>query len=279
MRNISKNLKKSLKNDSLILKKFFKIKLRNESILAFTEFSDDVEFEGIKYKSFGIENKKYYNFSDITSDDTEIMAVIDGENIKKESILLNDFDNAKIDIFLVNVEHPEYGCIILSSGFIDSVKSIDDKIYFNIKGKLSLLEKTIGETFSPLCRAKFCDKKCSLNLSNYEFTGKVTSIVNYNVFYTNDNEIKSKEKDYFKYGYVKFTTGNNAGRSMEIKQSELGNITLNMTLNKEININDDFIIFAGCDKKFETCCNKFNNAINFRGEPNLPRTTKVYKFY
>lgn len=25
-----------------------------------------------------------------------------------------------------------------------------------------------------------------------------------------------------------------------------------------------------CDKRFITCCNKFNNAVNFRGEPFIP---------
>ncbi len=29
-------------------------------------------------------------------------------------------------------------------------------------------------------------------------------------------------------------------------------------------------IISGCDKNFITCCNKFNNAINFRGEPLIP---------
>ena len=29
-------------------------------------------------------------------------------------------------------------------------------------------------------------------------------------------------------------------------------------------------LVAGCDKKFITCCNKFNNAVNFRGEPLIP---------
>ncbi|BDU60658.1 hypothetical protein FLA4_10680 [Candidatus Rickettsia kotlanii] len=31
-------------------------------------------------------------------------------------------------------------------------------------------------------------------------------------------------------------------------------------------------ITAGCDKNFITCCNKFNNAINFRDEPLIPKT-------
>lgn len=28
---------------------------------------------------------------------------------------------------------------------------------------------------------------------------------------------------------------------------------------------------VSCDKKFITCCNKFNNAVNFRGEPFIPQ--------
>ena len=30
------------------------------------------------------------------------------------------------------------------------------------------------------------------------------------------------------------------------------------------------LTIAGCNKEFSTCCNKFNNAINFHGEPHLP---------
>ena len=45
-----------------------------------------------------------------------------------------------------------------------------------------------------------------------------------------------------------------------------------------INVGDKFEITAGCDKEFSTCCSKFNNAINFRGEPNIPRNEKILKF-
>jgi hypothetical protein len=29
-------------------------------------------------------------------------------------------------------------------------------------------------------------------------------------------------------------------------------------------------LMSSCDKTFITCCNKFNNAVNFRGEPFIP---------
>jgi len=33
---------------------------------------------------------------------------------------------------------------------------------------------------------------------------------------------------------------------------------------------DLFVVTAGCDKRFETCRTKFDNAVNFRGFPHLP---------
>jgi len=33
---------------------------------------------------------------------------------------------------------------------------------------------------------------------------------------------------------------------------------------------DKYRAVIGCDKRFETCIKKFNNAVNFRGEPHVP---------
>jgi hypothetical protein len=34
---------------------------------------------------------------------------------------------------------------------------------------------------------------------------------------------------------------------------------------------------AGCDKELDTCIARFNNAVNFRGEPFVPGTDKILK--
>ena len=34
----------------------------------------------------------------------------------------------------------------------------------------------------------------------------------------------------------------------------------------------------GCDKRFETCVNRFANALNFRGEPHLPGTDLLTRY-
>lgn len=280
MKNINTNLKDLLVNDNLNLTKCFKITLSNKDILTFTEFSRDLNIENLTYKACNcFEENNNQNYSDITSGDDLVVAFIENINIKKDEVLSGKFDNALIEIFYIDYNYIGYGKIPLITGFIDKIQLIDNKIYLNISGTLNLLEKTIGETFSPLCRAKFCDKKCTLDINNYSFTGEISEIISDTEFCCTGTEIINKTTNYFKYGIIIFSSGKNKDKLIEIKQTNGNNIVLNTKLFYNIEIGDRFKIIAGCDKKFQTCIKKFNNAINFRGEPNLPRTTKVYKFY
>lgn len=280
MKNISENLKRALEDDTINIVKCFKFTLLNGTLLGLTEYSKDIKIDGLKYASCcGLNNLNSSSFSDITCSNSKIVASLDNIDLEDNFLSTYDFSDASIEIFIVDHNHLEYGKLNITSGFIDSMEIVDDRVFFSIKGVLSLLEKSIGETYSPLCRANFCDRKCSLNLSNYTFNGSITTVISYDIFYTNSSEIKKKEKNYFKYGYLTFNNGKNSGKSIEIKQSDNGNITLNSSLRELITVGDNFTIICGCDRKFETCCSKFNNALNFRGEPDLPRTRKVYKFY
>lgn len=78
------------------------------------------------------------------------------------------------------------------------------------------------------------------------------------------------EIGYFAYGTVKFTSGANAGQTMEVKSFSPGVVTLAMSLNAPIAVGDTYTIVAGCDKQCGTCSGRFNNLVNFRGEPYIP---------
>ncbi len=43
-----------------------------------------------------------------------------------------------------------------------------------------------------------------------------------------------------------------------------------MPMPNSITAGDTFNAIAGCDKTFDACVSKFNNAVNFRGEPYVP---------
>jgi uncharacterized phage protein (TIGR02218 family) len=47
-------------------------------------------------------------------------------------------------------------------------------------------------------------------------------------------------------------------------------ITLFISPLCQIFVGDKYSILAGCDKTFSMCKSKFNNTVNFRGEPYIP---------
>lgn len=75
---------------------------------------------------------------------------------------------------------------------------------------------------------------------------------------------------YFAYGIVTFLTGLNAGFSMDVKTFAPGVVTLAMTLPYPLTVGDTYSIVAGCDRLFGTCKARYNNVVNFRGEPYIP---------
>lgn len=82
---------------------------------------------------------------------------------------------------------------------------------------------------------------------------------------------------YFSYGVVTWLTGQNAGYRMDVRQSSVGTITLALPMPYPINIGDTYSVVAGCDKTAATCKGRYNNFINFRGEPYIPGTDAVLR--
>ena len=77
---------------------------------------------------------------------------------------------------------------------------------------------------------------------------------------------------WFAGGVLTFETGANAGASMEVKgwTRDPGRIELYLPLGYAIEPGDLFRVHPGCDKRLDTCLDRFANVLNFRGEPYIP---------
>ncbi len=121
------------------------------------------------------------------------------------------------------------------------------------------LKRGIGDFFSNLCRAEFCDLQCKLDKKNFSFTGSIISANGRNLI---GNHV-SQNVGYFINGVISFANGN----SFRIL-NDMNNIILIATIpDNPINVGDTYNIVAGCDKSVNNCRNIFNNIVNFRGEP------------
>ena len=77
---------------------------------------------------------------------------------------------------------------------------------------------------------------------------------------------------YLDGGTITWITGLNAGRSIEMKTYDTDTTSVVLWLGAYFTIQagDTFWYYPGCDKRRETCHQKFANMLNFRGEPDVP---------
>lgn len=83
---------------------------------------------------------------------------------------------------------------------------------------------------------------------------------------------------FFDGGLVIWLTGANSGRAMEIRtwDASTRTITLFLPMPDDVAVGDEFDIRPGCLKRLlEDCRDKFDNVVNFRGEPYVPGTDAV----
>jgi len=280
MKTISTELKNHLGQSTLTIARCWKITLSDSSVMGFTSCSKDITYESQVYYSLtGFENESVKSKLDIDFDESRAVSILNSDYITEADLIAGKYNNAEVKVFVVNYEDLTQGRILLFKGYLSDVRCEDGKFFGELKGLSSKLEQTIGEVYSPLCRAKFCSSECGLMASSYTFSGVVSSITDNAKFYCDTSVIKTKNSGYFNYGVINFTGGNNSGLSMEVKQFSSGNFVLTMEMPYDIAVDDTFDVLAGCNKRFTTCCNDFDNGVNFRGEPHLPGMEMLLKSY
>lgn len=120
--------------------------------------------------------------------------------------------------------------------------------------------------FSRTCRASFCDTNCGLDATNYT--------KEYDVQQCSGNELKIEglpvDTGYYKGGKAILYSRKGHIFTTSISSQYRNTIRLMTTPPKDFMNIKKIKLRAGCDKKFISCCKKFHNALNFRGEPFIP---------
>ncbi len=80
---------------------------------------------------------------------------------------------------------------------------------------------------------------------------------------------------------ITWLSGPNAGTDSFVRTWITATKTLKVyvPLTDNISIGDKFLFSLGCNKTISDCATRFNNAINFRGEPYLPGAEKALQFF
>jgi uncharacterized phage protein (TIGR02218 family) len=273
MRRISPEFEQHLADEVTTLATCWRIIRQDGVELGFTDhdvpiFIDTLEFDSISgFTPTTIESK-----SNMSVDNMEIEGASFPSKITESDLLAGVYDYAEVEIFLVNYEDLTQGKMVIKRGRLGEVTLSKQMFRAEIRGLTQHLSQTIGEVYSPTCRAILGDELCRVNLATCTAKTQVTTVIDKQTFTAKG---LTQKAGYFSGGEVKWSSGNNIGARMEVKEFANSIVTLVLPMGSSIKVGDTFSIVAGCDKSRETCISKFNNILNFRGFPDVPGVDKL----
>lgn len=179
---------------------------------------------------------------------------------------------------------------IISVGMSGEVKIEDGKYTAETRGLKQPLRNPQGFATQATCRARFADYPvptkpnilCSLDPADWTVAGSVTTA---NGRRQVTDSARTEADDWFGMGILTFESGDNAGFSRLVSNYEGGVFTFDRPFDYEIHVGDAYSAIAGCRKRHDRtldnpdgvsdCLDKFDNVLNFQGEPHTPGGDKL----
>ncbi|MEJ0009868.1 MAG: DUF2163 domain-containing protein [Alphaproteobacteria bacterium] len=270
MQTLSTDLAAHIAQEVTTLATCWRIQRLDGAAFCFTDHDKDLTVGGQTYLAdSGMTPSAVTSQIDLAVDNMEFEGMLSADSLTEADVLSGLFDHATVSIFMVNYADATMGTLGLKTGYLGEVRIENGYFVAEMRGLASVLAQTIGEVYTPTCRAKLGDARCGIDLSGFTVTGTLTNVEASHAF---TDSARTEANDYFSYGVITFTSGANNGLSMEIRSFQSGRFSLFLPMPYLPSAGDTYTAVAGCDKLFGTCVSRFSNAVNFRGEPTVPGT-------
>ncbi|MEK6733599.1 MAG: DUF2163 domain-containing protein [Pseudomonadota bacterium] len=246
----------------------WKLELKSGRNFYFTDSDCDISIDKKTYICGSyFTPSKIENHNELAQDNFKIQGIIDDKLIKKDDLLSGEFSEGFLEVFLVDLLDSKKDKITLKTGWLGEIKCNDNSFSAEICSLSYKTKNTIGNCYSNTCRTEFADSFCKMKKEEFTFKGKITNVAEDTSFF---DETRLEEEDYFTRGILTFTSGKNKNKKITVTGFRDSKITLDYVYGLNFSVGDEYNITAGCDKSLDCCISKFNNAINFRGEPFIP---------
>lgn len=246
---------------------FWRILRRDGVTLGFTTHDEDLWFDGVLHSaSPGMVPASIRKSSDFEADSAEVQGAITHEAIGSADLASGRFDGAQVRIGLVDWETKERE--VLYAGTIGTVSQEDGSFSADLTSRKAELQRDPTPRTSPACRAEFCGPGCNLNPAKFTREVRLVSLDPDTNAATFDPPLAAS---LHAGGTLRWLGGPQAGTAMGIMADNgAGALVLDQPLEEAIPPGTVASAREGCDHTLDTCTERFENAVNFRGEPYLP---------
>lgn len=194
----------------------------------------------------------------------EIEGMISSSALTDEDLELGRWDGARIELTAVDWSGESAETVVLLTGEIGTVTISDGSFAAEMSGPAAALDAPICPDTSPECRARLGDRQCRVDLSARRRDGTTQALDG------NRLTLSPPPTEALVGGEVQVVSGPMSGFRSAILAVDGDALILRDPPRAEIRSGDRVWLVEGCDKRFQTCRERFANSANFRGEPHLP---------
>ena len=242
-------------------------------VLGFTDHDRPLEISGVTCAATsGFQPTEAVSEFGLSTDNQEVEGALSSEAITERDLLAGLYDNARIEVWMVNWADVRQSHL-MRVAVLGEVTREDHLFRAQLRGQTSLLDQNTGRTFSRSCDATLGDRHCGVDLSNSAFTTEGNVLAVADRLTLTCSGLDDFEPGWFAHGRLTWLSGDNAELAVEISASQSDRpdqLKLWKAMPFAPAIGDRFRVAAGCDKSFQTCAQKFNNRLMFRGFPHMP---------
>lgn len=272
MRNLPAALEAELEGRAYGICRLIEIRRKSGAITRLAEHQDDIVIAGATYakaRGFRVSSMPFVLNSSSTTVTFEVVAV-DGGSVDPDELRNGRYDSAGIIISACSHLLPANGLIPLFRGQFADVNFSDTGLArVSVEGLLSKARKLVVEHYSPMCRTFFGDARCKVPLGPLTQAGTVTAISGYNVNIS--GAAASASAGHWRLGLIIPTSGLGVGDAFEIREWNSPVVKTFIPAVGKITAGDQVNLIPGCDfTRGPKGCGRWNNIINYRGEPYVP---------
>lgn len=218
----------------------------------------------------GLDASNIVTTAGLDVDNLDMTTLDDGTLFDRDEIFQRKWQNAKFWLFRYDYETATSTADVevLIRGTVGETTISQNTIRVEMRGLAQKLQQSIGAVTSKQCRARLGDAKCTRDLTEFTHEFTITSVTDKRRFTCS---AATQETDYFGEGLVTWQTGANESVTVKVAEFDGGEFTLVLPLWLDAEVGDVITAIAGCRKRLvEDCGTKFDNVINFQGEPHAP---------
>lgn len=199
------------------------------------------------------------------------VAAVDGGTIDPDDLRNGRYDHAAVVISVAENAATTANVAALFRGHIGEVEISDRGLTkIEIVGLLSKARDIPIEHYTPTCRTEFGDERCKVDLAPLTQSATITNVSGFSVVIS--GTAAGQASDYWNLGLIIPTSGAGLGDAFEIRDWDTSTNTLLTYLPTagKLAASDTVNLTPGCDFTRAMCRDRWNNIVNFRGEPDVP---------